>query len=66
MNSIHLTAFYSLTVVVYGEKYTLLFIQCAYTLLNLKMSMYAGVLLCQESVLYCEPGLICDLHRRKC
>jgi len=34
MNSIHWTAFYSLSVVVYGEKYTLLLIQCAYTLLK--------------------------------
>jgi len=65
MNSIHWTAFYSLTVVVFGEKYTLLLIQCAHTLLNLRMSMYVDVILYQEFVLYREPGLICD-HIRKC
>jgi len=65
MNSIHWTAFYSLTVVVYVEKYALLLIQCAYTLLNLRMSMYVGIILYQEFVLYREPGLMCD-HIRKC
>jgi len=66
MNSIHWTAFYSLTVVVYGEKYKLLLIQCAYTFLNLRISMHVRIILYQEFVLYREPGLICDFHIGKC
>jgi len=65
MNSIHWTAFYSLTVVVYVKKYALLLIQCAYTVLNLRMSMYVGIILYQVFVLYRETGLMCD-HIRKC